>query len=278
MPPRNPPRKKKPRIPKTASRIPVHKKANQVIADDLRQAIASGQFQPGDRLPAEFALADTYGVHQLTARSAMRILEMEGLVVARPKQGRFVRDVKVIRWQMNRRDSAAAAKTTAIDPWIYAVTEAGYKGHQTIEVKTVSADTPIMADTLGGMFAPGSGEQAVCRARVRTIDGEPSELANSYYPYTVARDTPIMFPDDIQPGIFPLLAEMGYELHHHEDALHPRMPTKGETAQLELPPSTPVLEMVRRTFFTHPRMDGPGCLLVRHSVYAHAIFLYEVGA
>ena len=54
--------------------------AAEVIADELYERIAGGQWQPGDRLPAEWQLAEGYGVSRGTVREALRILASRSLV------------------------------------------------------------------------------------------------------------------------------------------------------------------------------------------------------
>lgn len=44
------------------------------IASQLRAAIGAGVWSPGDRLPAEWQLAETYGVSRGTVREALRLL------------------------------------------------------------------------------------------------------------------------------------------------------------------------------------------------------------
>lgn len=48
------------------------------LAATLRAQIASGQLRPGQRLPSEAHLAQTYGVATKTARAALRQLRDEG--------------------------------------------------------------------------------------------------------------------------------------------------------------------------------------------------------
>jgi GntR family transcriptional repressor for pyruvate dehydrogenase complex len=50
------------------------------IADQLREAIASGVWNPGDRLPPEWQLAQTYGVSRGTVREALRLVAANNLI------------------------------------------------------------------------------------------------------------------------------------------------------------------------------------------------------
>jgi GntR family transcriptional regulator len=62
-----------------------------VVADDLRRQITTGRLGPGDRLPSESALADRYKVSTATLRSALAVLQGEGLVEKIHGKGNFVR-------------------------------------------------------------------------------------------------------------------------------------------------------------------------------------------
>lgn len=59
---------------------------NNVVADALRDAILSGQFRPGDRLP-EPQLAEMFGVSRNPIREALQVLSNEGLVDISPRKG-----------------------------------------------------------------------------------------------------------------------------------------------------------------------------------------------
>lgn len=61
------------------------------IAADLREAIESGRYAPGDRLPTEDELTQQYGVARSTVRKALAELTAVGLITARPRLGTFVR-------------------------------------------------------------------------------------------------------------------------------------------------------------------------------------------
>ena len=78
----------------------------QRIAAELKAAIESGEYGPGDRLPGENDLMATYGVARMTARQALGVLQSEGLAEARKGAGVFVREFRPIR----RRGHPAAGR------------------------------------------------------------------------------------------------------------------------------------------------------------------------
>jgi DNA-binding GntR family transcriptional regulator len=63
------------------------------LAARLRADILTGRLQPGQRLPSERDLEQTYGIARLTVRRAIAVLRAEGLVVARHGHGVLVRDL-----------------------------------------------------------------------------------------------------------------------------------------------------------------------------------------
>ncbi|MEU7855168.1 winged helix-turn-helix domain-containing protein [Nonomuraea sp. NPDC049141] len=59
------------------------------LVEDLREAITSGRLKPGDPLPSEQELMDTYGLAAITITIALRTLRQEGLIHHIPGRGRF---------------------------------------------------------------------------------------------------------------------------------------------------------------------------------------------
>ncbi|MFJ4717090.1 GntR family transcriptional regulator [Streptomyces sp. NPDC088785] len=62
----------------------------QSIADDVRNQITTGELKAGERLPSETTLASRYGVSTSTLRSALALLQSEGLVEKTHGKGNFV--------------------------------------------------------------------------------------------------------------------------------------------------------------------------------------------
>lgn len=63
-----------------------------VVFNTLRNAILTGELQPGERL-MEIKLADKLGVSRTPIREAIRKLELEGLVVNTPRKGAEVANI-----------------------------------------------------------------------------------------------------------------------------------------------------------------------------------------
>ena len=65
---------------------------SQAISADVLARIRAGEFEPGDRLPAERSLMREYGVGRNAAREAVQALVTLGLVEVRPGLGATVLD------------------------------------------------------------------------------------------------------------------------------------------------------------------------------------------
>jgi GntR family transcriptional regulator, arabinose operon transcriptional repressor len=64
----------------------------QQILQALRQAIASGEYKNGDRIPSEADLVQQFGASRLTVGRALRELQAEGIVDRRAGSGTYVRE------------------------------------------------------------------------------------------------------------------------------------------------------------------------------------------
>jgi DNA-binding FadR family transcriptional regulator len=59
-------------------------KASDILATQLRGLILSGEIPPGDALPPERELVVSSGISRSSVRDALRVLEVEGLIVTKP--------------------------------------------------------------------------------------------------------------------------------------------------------------------------------------------------
>ena len=61
-----------------------------LIAQQLRNSIASGHFAPGEKLPTQAVMGDMYGVSRSVIREAISLLKSDGLVISHQGLGQFV--------------------------------------------------------------------------------------------------------------------------------------------------------------------------------------------
>ena len=75
-----------PGVVRRSPSVPLYRQVRAAVLD----RIDSGALRPGDRLPAEQALAQELGTHRLTVRRALEELAREGVLHARQGVGTFV--------------------------------------------------------------------------------------------------------------------------------------------------------------------------------------------
>ncbi|MER7520745.1 GntR family transcriptional regulator [Streptomyces sp. NPDC126499] len=216
----------------------------QRIADELRTAIQSGTFAPGDRLPGENDLMSTYDVARMTARQALSVLRDEGLAEARRGAGVFVRSFRPVRRRgipRLGRDQWGNGRSV----WSADIEDRALVVDQ-IEVTPAAPAGPRVAGILG----LGSPDEPVCvRSRRFVLDGKPVLVSVSYLPAALAAGTAVTEPDTGPGGTYARLAERGHGPVRFREEIRCRMPTAEESARLALGPGTPVI-LISRTAVT----------------------------
>ncbi|MGW1744541.1 UTRA domain-containing protein [Streptomyces sp. NPDC002092] len=115
-------------------------------------------------------------------------------------------------------------------------------GQRLIDVAEV-----IPPDAVASALRLSPGERAAVRRRVILLDGAAIELADSYYPLSIARGTPLAEKRKIKGGAPTLLAERGYRASHVSEDLEFRAADESERAALDLPEEASVLTLLRTT-------------------------------
>lgn len=121
--------------------------------------------------------------------------------------------------------------------------EAQHRGGQQL-ADVAEVEPPLEVATALSLDA---GEKAAVRRRVILLDGDPIELADSYYPLQIARGTALLAKRKIKGGAPTLLAELGYTPRHVTEDLELREPTVLERAALSLVDGSSVLTLLRTT-------------------------------
>ena len=85
-------------IPFSINRNDVRPLFNQVV-DGLREAIMSGYYVPGDKIPTSREMCPVLGVSRIVTQAALEQLSAEGLVISRPRVGTVVRDRAEKQWR-----------------------------------------------------------------------------------------------------------------------------------------------------------------------------------
>ncbi|GHF97199.1 GntR family transcriptional regulator [Streptomyces filamentosus] len=91
------------------------------------------------------------------------------------------------------------------------------------------------------------GERVVVRRRLILLDDHPVELADSYYPLSVAGGTPLAEPRKVPGGAVTLLKELGYTGAEVVEDVSAALAGAEERGHLELAEGSAVLRLLRLT-------------------------------
>ncbi|MFD5512694.1 GntR family transcriptional regulator [Streptomyces sp. NPDC127051] len=188
------------------------------IADDLRQQIRTGHFKAGERLPSEAQLAIRYTVSTPTLRSALALLQGEGLVEKIHGSGNYVRR------PLRRFTYVGGAGTSPIPPLRATVRTTNLEAH---------GDLPALLNV--PPLSP------LTELLYVTHDGKaPHSLARIYVPRDLA-PSGCLSPDQTRAR----LADLHPSLSEIQERLGARLPTQEESTALRISTSLPVLSVTR---------------------------------
>lgn len=159
------------------------------IAADIRARIAAGELQPGDKVPSTAKLADQHGLNPTSVRTAITMLQSEGLIERRRGSGTYVRAAtRLVRRAHSRNMRTVGASTS---PFARDVLAAGQRPHWEHQSQQTTASARI-AERL--RIQPGD---QVMRTRYRYLaDDRPIQLADSHEPLVITAGTPVEWPEE----------------------------------------------------------------------------------
>lgn len=150
--------------------------AAQIVAE-LRAAILGGQYEPGQKLPTEAMLCEKFKVSRATVRSAIRELDVLGLVWTRQGAGTFARMRPTVHDGLERLGSISDS-----------ILASGKKPDQHYGRRTIRH---VMPDEAARMGVPADTEVLELRRRI-TADGEVVVYSYDLLPMTI-------FPAEFDP-------------------------------------------------------------------------------
>lgn len=207
------------------------------ITSELRGKIEDGTYGPGALLPSEPELAQKYGVSRQTARSALKALEQEGLIVVHSTRGRTVRNRPPLRRVSSARRHASHRQSGKPEFDTEAVAQGQVPSRRILMVGRGSAPKDV-AKILG--VEP----EVVIRKRLQLLDGVPVVISTSYYPLWMAAGTRLESADALPEGPDNLIEDLGHRFARGMELLQARMPTQEELQLLDLAPGVPVVRML----------------------------------
>ncbi|MFJ6936153.1 GntR family transcriptional regulator [Streptomyces sp. NPDC101132] len=233
------------------------------IAADLREEIMSGELPPGAKLPSTVQLKARFNAANATIQKALLLLKEEGLVIGRAGAAVTVRETR--QRTVRPAGSLAAAAPGGSFPWLQEAAEPGRDARSEL----LSVAPVRVAGDVAAALAISAGSSAMLRRQLISVDGEPAELVNSYYPMEVADGTPLAEARRIRGGTPTLLTELGHPPRLSVDRVSARIATQEQYTALRLSGDLPVLRTLRTVYDAD---DRP----VEVTVMVKAGHLYEL--
>jgi len=155
------------------------------------------------------------------------------------------------------------------DAWTVEAASQGHVGTNELREVAQVQPPPEVAEALNLT----RGELALVRRRLVLLDGEAVELADSFYPLTIARATPLAEPRKIRGGAVTLLASLGLHPSRVIETVSARPATEQERDLLRLGLHEWVLTLTR---VTHAEDGRPFEVTVMTMIPAGRELRYEM--
>lgn len=236
------------------------------LADELRERIRRGDLKPGERLPAERELSETYGTSLSTIKLALGALKAEALITSGHGRGTFVRTRPPARLEFHR--FAPGQREPGSGPFKAAVERVGMRG----QIRLAAVERQAADAELAHRLGIGEGDQVIVRSRHMLADGDPVQLFDAFYPLALFEGTELEAPELTSGGIHAAFQRLGRHPERAVEEVSARAPTPDESRLLRLGTGVPVLTVTRTTY------DPAGQALEVTELVANAdvnVFLYE---
>jgi GntR family transcriptional regulator len=202
--------------------VPLH---HQVYLD-LRAAIDTGEWRPGDLLPPERQLAGRYGCSLITVRRALSELAREGRLERTRGRGTTVLRPRIERDFGGTMSFTEEMQDRGLDP----------------ETRLIASRPESAGEVVAAALQIEPGAPTLYLERLRAADGEPLLLEQVHLP---AEQFPGLLASDLEHGsLYDLLtARYGTRIVRAREALEPVLLRAREARLLAQRPRTPALQI-----------------------------------
>jgi GntR family transcriptional regulator len=224
------------------------------LAEQLSEAINSGELQPGDPFENEIALGERLNLSRPTVRRAIQELVDQGLLLRRRGLG-----TTVAARMVHRR----AELTSLWDDLARAGGDPGSRvlSHELAADERVAAALDLPADTV-----------FLSVVRVRSAGETPLAVMHNWLPPGLSDISPEQLEHD---GLYAVLRERGVKPVVAHQSIGARMPTAAERRHLAIRGTEPVLTMTRSAFDATGRAVEFGDHCYRASSYTIEVMVDE---
>ena len=206
------------------------------IADALREQVNQGELKPGDALPTESMLQESYQVSRVTVRQALKMLMEEQIIESIQGSGWYVKEERV-NYDIYQ-----------LTGFYEKLADRDVETHSDVKVfEVVKADA-----TLAERLQLGVDEKVWHVKRVRFIKQKPVNLEETWMPLALFADLTWEVMENSKYRYIEQTKKM--VIDRSEQTLIPAMPSPEAVDALALDPAKPVLEKVSRGFLKDGRV------------------------
>lgn len=202
------------------------------LKEILREKIRSGEWKPGDLIPSERELSETYGISRMTARQAVTDLVNEGVFYREQGRGTFVTRHKVTQQLLRLTGFTEDIRARGQHP----------------TTRVLSAEVRAADEATAERLRVEVGQPIFCLQRLRLADGEPLAVELSQVSF---KGCDRLLEDNLEENSLYRLLETkyGYPLMEAEQELEAGLAGSEEAQLLNIPVGSSVL-FTRRTTYT----------------------------
>jgi len=198
----------------------------------LRERILDGTYSPGDRLPGENQLADTFGVSRVTIRRALDALQQDEVIDRQRGRGTVVRDQAI---------SIPPMPADFANLWSQ-LADMGARS----QVRLLSFNYVDPSPSIARVLKLEPGVRTQLSVRVRSVDGSPFSHLTTHVPEPLASQ---FSADDItRTPLFALLERSGAQVTRAQQTISATLAPKEAAEALHVDIGSALLSLTRTVF------------------------------
>lgn len=214
------------------------------LEQGIKEMIEKGQLQPGEMIPSERELAETYDISRMTVRQAINNLVNDGYLVRKRGKGTFVAATKIEQPLKGLTSFSEDMRARGMVP-----------GAEVLDFLIVPAST-----ALSQLLDVREGADVYEIRRIRLADGLPMALETSYIPCSIV---PNLTREIVSGSVYEFIEKnAGLSIRSAVQVLEASVARKMEAELLQIKEGAPVLLLQRRSY-----LDDGRPLEVVKSVY-----------
>jgi len=201
------------------------------LRENLAKKIASREWKPGEKIPSEAELCDSYSVSRITVRKAIEELVRSGQLVKQQGKGTFVTNVS-----MEHKLSK-----------FYSFSEELERHGMTERAQILSFDIVAASKEVSENLSIQKDEQVYMVKRLRMADEMPYTVEVSYIPYAIC---PGLTAESItQNGLYNSMRSLNVFPERIIEKIRAAVVSKDDAGLMKIKTNAPAIKLERLTYF-----------------------------